>query len=146
MQIPLIILPRGPVLGSPSMAAAQTGALVQGEASKYPALALNAAEFRHGPMEMIQKDLTVMVLAGSELTLPLNRRLAVEISRLGGRVVWVGSSTGAKFPAVKMPSAKGVGLPIAEMAPFQMLSLALAQQLGVEAGKFFHSGKITLTE
>ena len=137
----LVILGRGP-----SMAAAQTGALIQGEASKFPAMAMNAAEFRHGPLEMVREDLTVMVLAGSQATVRLNLRLAEEISRLGARVFWVGEPAVSGMPSITMPAANGIALTLAEVAPFQLLSLALAQQTNIEAGKFFHSSKVTLTE
>lgn len=76
----------------------------------------------------------------------LNNQLAVEIARLGGKVFWVGMDPVTALPWIEMPAGKGLGLPVAEMVPFQLLSLALAQQVGVEAGKFFHSGKVTLIE
>ncbi len=50
----LVILGRGT-----SMAAAWYGALVLGEASKQPAIALNAAEFRHGQMEMLNPSIKI---------------------------------------------------------------------------------------
>jgi glucosamine--fructose-6-phosphate aminotransferase (isomerizing) len=137
----LVILGRGP-----SLAAAHTGALVQAEAAKYPALALHAAEFRHGPLELIRPGLSVMVLAGTGDTAHLNRRLAAEIAQRGGQVFWLAESPEADLPFVQVPPARGLGLPLAEIAPFQLLSLALAQQAGVEAGKFFFSGKVTLQE
>ena len=137
----LVILGRGP-----SLATAHTGALVQAEAAKYPALALNAAEFCHGPLELIRPDLTVLVLAGPQDTQALNQRLAVEIAQLGGRVLWVASTPDPELPFVQMPAARGLGLPVAEIAPFQLLSLALAKQSGIEAGMFFYSGKVTLQE
>jgi len=137
----LVILGRGP-----SMAAAQMGALIQGEASKYPALSMNAAEFRHGPLEMVRDDLTIVALAGPKATVQLNLRLAEQLSRLGARVFWVGAPAAAGLASIAMPPAEGVGLPIAEVAPFQLLSLALAGQMHIEAGKFLHSGKVTLTE
>jgi glutamine---fructose-6-phosphate transaminase (isomerizing) len=137
----LAILGRGP-----SLAAVHTGALVQAEAAKYPALALNAAEFRHGPLELVRPDLTVLVLAGPGDTLPLNRRLAVEIDQLGGKVLWIAPTPEPELPWIEMPAARGLGLPLAEILPFQLLSLALAKQSGIEAGKFNFSGKITLQE
>lgn len=137
----LVILGRGV-----SLAAAQTGALIQGEASKFPALALNAAEFRHGLLEMIRPDLVFLVLAGAEPTLALNRRLAVEIDRIGGKVFWLSSQPESSLPVIPMPVGKGSGLPIAEIAPLQLLSLAVAQQSGINAGEFYYSGKVTLTE
>jgi len=45
-----------------------------------------------------------------------------------------------------MPNGVGLGLPVAEIVPFQLLSVAIAQQSGIEAGKFLFSGKVTLTE
>jgi len=137
----LTILARGP-----SLAAAHTGALVQAEASKYPALALNAAEFRHGPMEMIQSGLVVLVLAGERDTLHLNQRLAEEINRLGGKIFWVASTPLPGLPTILMPEGIGLGLPIAEIVPMQLLSLALARLSCVEAGQFLYSGKVTLQE
>jgi glutamine---fructose-6-phosphate transaminase (isomerizing) len=137
----LVILGRGP-----SLAAAHTGALVQVEAAKYPALALNSAQFRHGPLELVRPDLTVVVLAGPRDTLPLNLRLATKIDRLGGRALWIAPDPQPGLPWTEMPAAQGLGLPLAEIVPFQLLSLALAQQSGIEAGKFNFSGKVTLKE
>jgi glutamine---fructose-6-phosphate transaminase (isomerizing) len=137
----LVILGRGP-----SLAAIHTGALVQAEAAKYPALALNAAEFRHGPLELVRPDLTVLALAGPGDTLPLNLRLATEIDRLGGKAVWIAPTPQPGLPWIEMPAAQGLGLPLAEIVPFQLLSLALAEQSSIEAGKFNFSGKITLKE
>jgi glucosamine--fructose-6-phosphate aminotransferase (isomerizing) len=137
----LLILARGP-----SLAAAHTGALVQAEASKYPAQALNAAEFRHGPLEIIHPNLTVMVLAGVDATIHLNQRMAIEIADLGGKVFWVASTPQPGLPFVQMPAGVGLGLPLVEIAPLQLLSLALAKQAGIEAGKFLFSGKVTLQE
>jgi hypothetical protein len=45
-----------------------------------------------------------------------------------------------------MPPARGLGLPLAEIVPMQLLSLALAKQSDIEAGQFNFSGKVTLKE
>ncbi|MEN6392876.1 MAG: hypothetical protein ABFD53_03615 [Anaerolineaceae bacterium] len=45
-----------------------------------------------------------------------------------------------------MPNGVGLGLPVAEIVPFQLLSVALPQQSGIEVGKFLYSGKVTLAE
>jgi glucosamine--fructose-6-phosphate aminotransferase (isomerizing) len=137
----LVILGRGP-----SLAAALTGALVQAEAAKYPALALNAAEFRHGPMELIRPELSVMVIAGTKQTAHLNLRLATEIAHLGAKVLWVAAIPQPQLAWVQMPAGTGLGLPLVEILPFQLLSLALAKLSGIEAGQFRFSGKITLQE
>ena len=137
----LVILGRGS-----SLAATHTGALIIGEAAKFPTIALNAAEFRHGPLELVKPDLSVMILSGASTTLPLNRHLAEDILRLGGSAFWVSPRSVSKLPHVEMPNGVGLGLPVAEIVPFQLLSVAIAQQSGIEAGKFLYSGKVTLTE
>jgi len=135
------------VLGrGPSMAAAFTGALIIGEAAKYPALALNAAEFRHGPMEMIHKDLIALVFAGDEATLANNRRMAAEIIACGARSLWIAHQPDPNLPHIPMPAGPGFGLPLAETIPVQLLTLAMAEQRGADPDKFLHSGKITTTE
>jgi hypothetical protein len=37
-------------------------------------------------------------------------------------------------------------MPLVEILPIQLLSIHLAQQIGVEPGHFFRSGKVTLAE
>jgi glutamine---fructose-6-phosphate transaminase (isomerizing) len=137
----LVILGRGS-----SMAAAWYGALILGEASKLPAFALNAAEFRHGPMEMLNPTLIVLMLAGTTETAELNRRLLGEINTHGSRGFWINSQADKELLNLPMPKGKGVALPLVETLPFQVLTLAIAQQSGVEAGKFLYSGKVTTHE
>ena len=50
------------------------------------------------------------------------------------------------LPRMDMPAWRGIGQPIAEIIPMQLLSIAIANIRGIEAGKFIRSGKITLTE
>jgi len=137
----LAILGRGP-----SMAAALTGALIIGEAARYPALALNAAQFRHGPLEMVNEMLTVLVFAGQEETAALNMRLLQELISYGASALWLSPQPEAGLPALSMPQASGIGLPLAEIVPLQLLSVAMATQAGIVPGKFLHTGKVTLTE
>jgi glutamine---fructose-6-phosphate transaminase (isomerizing) len=137
----LIILGRGP-----SMAAARYGALVLEEASKQPAFAQSAAEFRHGPMEMLNPDIKVLMLAGSSETSGLNRRMLDEIIQHGASGCWVSSMADNVLPSLPMPTGTGIALPLVETVPFQVLTLAVAHQKGLEAGKFLYSGKVTTQE
>jgi glucosamine--fructose-6-phosphate aminotransferase (isomerizing) len=137
----LVILGRGP-----SMAAALTGALIIGEAAKYPALSANTAHFRHGPLEMVNEKLTALVFAGQEDTIALNKRMLIDLLRLGASAFWLDPQPQAELPVLPMPQASGIGLPLAEIVPLQLLSVAMATQAGIVPGKFLHSGKVTLTE
>lgn len=129
-----------------SLPAVHCGSLVQIEAAKMPTLAMNAGEFRHGPLEICSPELTIVVLAGEVHTRELNRRLCSEFLTYDTHALWMDSSPQAELPAIEMPAWRGAGLPIAEILPFQLMSVAISNGKGIEAGKFYRSGKITLTE
>jgi glucosamine--fructose-6-phosphate aminotransferase (isomerizing) len=138
----LILLGRGY-----SLASACTGALILGEASKFAAIGMQAGEFRHGPMELVSPDLTVVLFAGPQETQQLNRRLHQDLNDAGARALWVTSPEGADDSAsIHMPRAKGIGCPLAEIVPIQLLTIHVAMANNVEPGKFFRTGKITLSE
>jgi glutamine---fructose-6-phosphate transaminase (isomerizing) len=137
----LFIVGRGP-----SLPATMCGALIQSEAAKMAVIGLNAAEFRHGPLELGAPDLTILILAGAEKTLTLNRRLCEDLLGYRSRAFWVAPQPFGNLPYIAAPAWRGYGLPLAEIIPAQLLTIALANQKNLEAGKFFHSGKITLSE
>lgn len=137
----LVILGRGA-----SMAAVWNGALIQKEAAKFQGEALNAADFRHGPLEMVSPRLTVLVLAGDRQTAHLNRTLAVEILQYGGKAFWLDFQPDARIPSILLPEVPEPFRPLVEILPLQMLSILLARRAGVEPGAFRYVGKITLQE
>jgi len=127
-----------------SLAAVGTGGLILKESTHFPAEGMSSAAFRHGPLEMISPEDFVLVFAGGEPTIQLNARLAADIQAAGGRTALVVESlTEGVF---SLPSIPEVARPILEMLPPQMISLALAQLLGREAGRFERATKITATE
>ena len=130
----------------PSSANVFAGALTTKESTKFTVEGMSAGQFRHGPLELADADLSVVILAGDTPTLELNRRLAVDLQGYGVHVTWIGDEAIEGVPSVKHPAASGVGLPIVEMLPIQLLTLHIAAVNGVEAGEFRHSGKITATE
>ena len=130
-----------------SLASAYTGALILGEASKTPATGMQAGEFRHGPMELATPNLTALLFAGPPETQGLNLRLHKDLIDAGTHSVWIASPDAAQLePQICMPHAVGIGLPLAEIVPIQMLTIHLALENGIEPGKFFRSGKVTLSE
>jgi len=130
-----------------SLASAYTGALILGEASKTPAAGMQAGEFRHGPMELASSNLTALLFAGPPETQGLNLRLHQDLMAAGTHSIWIASPDAPQpEPQIRMPYAVGIGLPLAEIVPIQMLTIHLALENGVEPGKFFRSGKVTLSE
>jgi len=127
-----------------SLASTYTGALILGEASKYMATPYQAGEFRHGPLELATPELTVLLFAGPQETRDLNLRLLKDLRGYQVNAFWVGSETNEW--QIEIPSVPVIGMPLMEIIPIQMLTIHFAEQIGVEPGHFFRTGKITLAE
>ncbi|MBV9483316.1 MAG: SIS domain-containing protein [Acidobacteria bacterium] len=127
-----------------SLAAVGTGALIVKESDRIHAEGMSSAAFRHGPFEMLSPETFVLVFAGDSLTRHLNRRLLEDIRAQQGRACWVAGDS--EVAACSLPQAPRTFLPIVEILPVQMITLALAAQAGREAGRFALASKITTTE
>jgi glucosamine--fructose-6-phosphate aminotransferase (isomerizing) len=130
-----------------SLAAAHCGALVIKEAAKWPAEAMSSGQFRHGPLELADPLMTAVILAGH--TVPdreRNVRLRDDIERYGGRAALAAPGLGDARTALPIASTEGPALAIAEVIALQLLSVAIAEQTGIEPGVFRHLGKITTVE
>jgi glutamine---fructose-6-phosphate transaminase (isomerizing) len=167
-----------------SLTSALSGALNFQEAAKLPALGLQAAEFRHGPLEMAGPGLTAFIFAGEPnnpfemkgdqspagiSAWDLSHKLWKELGELGVNA-WLlqpplpqtplpgrdkggdaipshqrreGWGEGGMLP---IPCASGIGLPLAEIIPIQLLCVYVSQQAGVIPGTFRHIGKVTTVE
>ncbi len=128
----------------PSLAAVGTGALISKESVHLHAEGMSSAAFRHGPLEMLSQETFVIVLAGEERTRALNTQLLEDIRRKGGRAALLGKD--AELAALRIPAAPESVLPILEILPLQMMTLAVAAQTGAEAGRFTLASKITVVE
>lgn len=130
-----------------SMAAALYGALINKEAAKQPVEAMNAAQFRHGPLELADERLATIILAGNDPgDRERNLRLARDIERYGGRSYWACSERAAPFRLLEIPAIQGPAVAALEILPLQLLSVALAEQKGLEPGAFRHLQKVTSVE
>jgi glucosamine--fructose-6-phosphate aminotransferase (isomerizing) len=127
-----------------SLAAVGTGALIVKESDRFHAEGMSSAAFRHGPFEMLGPDTFVLIFAGEKRTRELNRRLFQDILEKGGAAELLGEDS--LLPCFRIPDA-GVGLrPILEILPVQMITLAIAAQMGREPGRFELASKVTTTE
>jgi glutamine---fructose-6-phosphate transaminase (isomerizing) len=127
-----------------SLAAVGTGALIVKESDHFHAEGMSSAAFRHGPFEMLSDETFVLVFEGDDRTRDLNRRLLEDIQERKGRTELV--STDAEFAPCKLPAAPKSIQPILEILPVQMITLALAAQMGREPGRFELATKITTRE
>jgi glutamine---fructose-6-phosphate transaminase (isomerizing) len=126
-----------------SMSAVWNGSLTTKEAARYAFEGIHAADFRHGPLEIVSKGFAALIFAGSSQTSALNRELAREIISYGGKVIWLDSVPDPEIPTILFPETSELTRPLAEILPMQMLTLAMANRKHIEAGKFRHIAKIT---
>ena len=127
-----------------SLAAVKTGALILKEATRFHAEGMSSAAFRHGPMEMLTHDTFVTIFEGDPPTRDLNQNLGDDVIDRLGRSEQIGQIS--DIAAFRLPASSPVFLPILEILPVQMMTLALTAQAGVEAGKFSLTTKITTIE
>lgn len=137
----LFILGRGT-----SMSAVWNGSLINKEAAKCAFEGMNVADFRHGPLELVSSRLTILMLEGASQTAMLNRDLAMEVTGLGGKVLWLAKQSESNLATLLLPFVDEIALPLVEILPLQMLSIVMAQRNGLEPGKFYHVGKVTVRE
>jgi glucosamine--fructose-6-phosphate aminotransferase (isomerizing) len=127
-----------------SLAAAGTGGLIIKESAQFAAQSMSAAAFRHGPLEMTAANLFALVFAGGSATVrEINLRLAQDVRQFGG-VAHLVESNPAQESVFHLPPVPDAALPVLEMFPTQMLSLALAEKNGHEAGVFQFGAKVTV--
>jgi len=127
-----------------SLAAVGTGGLIIKEAAHFPAEGMSSAAFRHGPLEMASAETFVVVYEGISPTQRLNRNLVEDIRRMEGSGALVEISP--EQHVFHLPPNESNGLPILEILPAQMLSLALAHLGNHVPGVFTHGSKVTSVE
>lgn len=127
-----------------SLAAVGTGALIIKESDHFHAEGMSSAAFRHGPLEMLSKETFVFVFEGGSKTRQLNQNLLDDIREEQGRAELIGE--GASFTSLTLAGVPQAIHPILEILPVQMVTLALAAQMGREPGRFILASKVTTRE
>ena len=129
-----------------SLSTAEAGALFIKEVAKYPSIAFDSGQFRHGPFEMLGKDFASFVFAPSDNSFQMQLRLAADIIDRGGRAVLVTDGTAASKDRMLTIKQR---YPVPELAdlvnivPVQVFGNYIAKRKGLEPGVFLYSSKIT---
>jgi glucosamine--fructose-6-phosphate aminotransferase (isomerizing) len=129
-----------------SMSTVWNGSLNNKEAAKCSFEGMHAADFRHGPLEVVDKGFTALILSGPRQTSALNRALAQDILSYGGKVIWLDSTLDAEIPTHLLKETGELTRPLVEILPMQMLTLVMAKRKGIDAGQFRHISKVTARE
>lgn len=127
----------------PSVSAAGTGGLILKESTHYHSEGLSAAAFRHGPFEMLSDSAFVLALEGDARSAAFSRALVGDVQHAGGRSALVSTTATGVF---RIPQSAERMVPLMEMLPVEMLTLALAAIKGREPGRFERATKVTDVE
>lgn len=134
-----------------SLASAEQMGLNIKEMNKIPAEALSAGQFRHGPIEMIDKNFRAIILISDDRSRSLNEDLAWNITHRwgGGKAIVITNQISRKLDGeprvmqivhdVKDPFLA----PVMEIIIVQLFMIKLATANEVEPGVFRYSSKIT---
>lgn len=125
----LIVLGRGV-----GLAVAQEAALKFKETCGLHAEAFSSAEFRHGPMALLQHDIPVLQLGQVDASEPASRELAQQLSADGHRVFLAGiAASGPK--CLPLPKASASVAPILCAQAIYQLTAGLAVARGLDPDK-----------
>jgi glucosamine--fructose-6-phosphate aminotransferase (isomerizing) len=140
---PVHLLARGP-----SYATALEGSLLFNEVAKAPAVAMPAASFRHGPVEVVDASFRGLVFAPAGATRDLNVALAENLTRFGGGIRGIGPrpSTASICEWCETPMFPEMLAPLAEIVPVQCAAVRLAQLKGICLGSFKFTAHVTRDE
>lgn len=129
-----------------SIASAGTAGLILKESTRFPSEGMSSAAFRHGPFEMVGPHSLVVVFGGGVDVIDLNRKLVRDVQRSGGRSVLIESTDRKDRNAFTLPVCNPSALPVLEILPVQMISLALSEIHHFTPGVFTLASKVTSVE
>jgi glucosamine--fructose-6-phosphate aminotransferase (isomerizing) len=128
-----------------SIASIHEGALLFNEVAKFPSVPMEAAQFRHGPVEIVDEHYRALMFAPDDHTRELNVALAHDLIRLGGQARLIGPGepdrTWWTTPEVAVSLA-----PLIEIVPVQCAAMRLAERRGFTPGEFRVIAQVTRSE
>jgi glutamine---fructose-6-phosphate transaminase (isomerizing) len=129
-------------------AASEMGALTLKEAARFPAEAMQSAQFRHGPLELAGREAAVVLIATEAATRDVDSRLAAELVASGVAVLHI-SGGGEEVEGAKTIRLGAVDRALAAVpaiVPIQLLAWRLAVDRGFKPGTYTRGSKITTRE
>jgi len=131
------------------LASVYQGALTLKEVARVPAEPITAAQFRHGPMEIIKPAHRYVIFARQGKTGKFLIKLAEDIRRHRGRVVLFTELPFADITNVKLIQVESVRLglgTLVDIVYIQLLAHELALRAGLDPGKFHLAQTVTREE
>jgi glutamine---fructose-6-phosphate transaminase (isomerizing) len=141
---PLYVLGRGASIGSVGAAA-----LLSHEVAKAPAVGMSAAQFRHGPVEVVNEQFRAVVFGSQAASREIDHALAEDLAKAKSNVRWIGPPVENSVVPPLYPWPTDLPerfAPVAEIIPMQIAAYRTAQWRGVPLGRFRFAPMITLSE
>jgi glucosamine--fructose-6-phosphate aminotransferase (isomerizing) len=128
-----------------SIASIGEGALLFNEVAKFPSAPMEAAQFRHGPAEIVDERYRAIVFAPHDHARELNIALAHDLTRLGGQVRLIGPGETERgwWTTPDVPASLA---PLIEIIPVQCAAMRLAEWRGLTPGEFRVVKQVTSSE
>jgi glucosamine--fructose-6-phosphate aminotransferase (isomerizing) len=142
--MPKYVLGRGASLSS-----ALTGALLLQEVVKIPAMAMSSAQFRHGPVEVVDEQFHAIVFGTQRRTEPLDATLAARLADMGAKVRWIGPEQSSSKIVSLCEWPGGVPerfIPLVDVVPLQIVAYETARWHGLTIGDLKYATPVTLSE
>jgi glutamine---fructose-6-phosphate transaminase (isomerizing) len=129
-------------------AASEMGALVLKEAAMFPAEALEAAQFRHGPLELSGPRLAAFVVATEPATEALDLTLAADLAGWGAAVLVAGREAPVQAPlqGLRLGALHPCLAPAVAVIPMQLLAWRLSAERGLDPTDLRVASKVTTRE
>jgi fructoselysine-6-P-deglycase FrlB-like protein len=137
----IIVSGRGALAGL-----AEAGALCLMELGRLPVMAMEGGQFRHGPLEILDPAIGVILLRGPGEDLKLNQKLVTTCREAGATPVVFDLSGEAKLEGVvtiEFPAASGFAAAFALLPSLQRLMIDLAGQHVPRVGEPLRTTKVT---
>jgi glucosamine--fructose-6-phosphate aminotransferase (isomerizing) len=129
----------------PARASALTAALITKETAKMPTEGMVGGQFRHGPIEVVDGKVAVVIFMGTGNARELNDSLAHDLIGWGSHVISIGAGITDSF-STRSSILDEIVLQLIDIVPIQLLAGALSSLRGFVPGKFRYGSKITMTE
>jgi len=132
-----------------SLASVAAGALALQEVAKAPAIGMSSANFRHGPVEVVDEQFRAIIFGSQKETADLDAALAEDVTLMQGNVRWIGPPVTNRnlLPLCPWPAnAPDRFASVFEIVPMQIAACQLAEKRGIIPGEFRHAPAITLSE
>ena len=118
------------------------------EVAKAPAVGMAAASFRHGPVEVVDRNFKGLVFVPCGKTRGLNLSLAEDVDHFGGRVRLIGPRDAdlSELQWIDTPACPDTLAPLLEIVPVQVAAMRLAELRGIVLGSFRYAAQVTRDE